>query len=151
MTVLCIQCFWIFFLFLRREFGITILVLISSCLLHLVVTAYFFFLEIFGDRVSSFSLHFEAIVNAEKKKFSFQVSNGNTNGKVETGHNFTIYKSKRTKGIKFFADFPCNYHITLKQMGSPFMGHITLLLLLLLLLLENWHFTFTISLCENRM
>lgn len=32
--------------------GITILVLISSCLLHLVVTAYFFFLEIFGDRVS---------------------------------------------------------------------------------------------------
>ncbi|XP_055306380.1 gustatory receptor for sugar taste 43a-like isoform X2 [Sitodiplosis mosellana] len=36
------------------EFGVTILVLLISCLLHLVVTAYFFFLEVFGDRKDTF-------------------------------------------------------------------------------------------------
>lgn len=35
-----------------RNFGATILVLLISCLLHLVATAYFFFLEILGEKVS---------------------------------------------------------------------------------------------------
>lgn len=35
-----------------RHFGATILVLLISCLLHLVATAYFFFLEILGEKVS---------------------------------------------------------------------------------------------------
>ncbi|XP_031629035.1 gustatory receptor for sugar taste 43a-like [Contarinia nasturtii] len=32
------------------EFGVTILLLLVSCMLHLVVTGYFFFLEVFGNR-----------------------------------------------------------------------------------------------------
>lgn len=35
-----------------REFGITIIILLISCLLHLVATAYFFFLELLGEKVS---------------------------------------------------------------------------------------------------
>lgn len=53
----------------HREFGIIILVLISSCLLHLVVTAYFFFLEIFGDRVSDFPLQV-ALIEWTGERFS---------------------------------------------------------------------------------
>lgn len=36
-----------------RNFGGTILMLLISCLLHLVATAYFFFLELLGERVST--------------------------------------------------------------------------------------------------
>lgn len=38
---------------IRRAFGATVLMLLISCLLHLVATAYFFFLEILGEKVSA--------------------------------------------------------------------------------------------------
>lgn len=80
-------------------------------------------------------------------------SNENANGKMKTGHNFTVYYFwKGPKGLKFLADFPYNYHITLKLMGFLHGPHHSIAAVVATAIpLKNWHFIFTISLCKNRL
>lgn len=45
------RLFCFYFLFFSSAFGFTLLAMLASCLLHLVATTYFLFVEILGDNV----------------------------------------------------------------------------------------------------